>query len=384
MIFTHLVEQFKIAVPVWHEALTFYGSWVFFTLATLNTIWLGIVIVLHRRGHLGFGALMGHIIQTGWSLTLWTKGDEWIPAIIASFEQIGRRASGTQKLDPSSIIDKAIATCLNMFATLGFWGTLSHPATGFAVSFDALIAFIAMALVAGHMVYVLARTQIIIGFAPLMLAFGGSRWTIHITEKYLSHVLSTGALLLALYCMIGIADPLTQGWAADLKLRGGTDTSVFLEVIMGALLYAVLCWLTPTWVAEMFSGAIGMTMTEIERSAAMVYARVPGGGSSSGSNFTPSGPSSPLTGGGGTPSVPTTPTQAGATALKAAWDSAAAGQNGSGQGSSSGNTPLLNQFRNAGSKPVQSGQTQQSSNLSNVSNPVLKAQLTKWQNRGKP
>ena len=392
MIYNNILVQFNQAIPRLHEVFLHYGEWLFFALVSLNLTWFSISLILYRRGvgDFGLGALVIHVFQIGVGLTMWTFGDNWVQAILNSFRRIGAEAAGVSVIDPSVIMSKAISVNADMLWSLGFWGLISHPGTLATVSSAALITFLCIAAVALHMLYVLIWGQMLVAISPLMIAFMGSRWTTHFTDRFFSSVLSTGAVILALYLMVGFADHLTQDWAIQIRARAGSDVSVLFEVAFGAGIYFILTIAVPRHIGQMFTNGIVMTMSEVAGTLAMVsrftpHASFAGNASTSSSSGTPP-PTSASAASSPAPSPPS-PAQAAQT-FSANWSSV--GSKASSSSSPSQTSAAVNQFRNAGQtpKPQSNGAASSSSSSQSngtppqVQNKEMQKMIEKWSHRG--
>lgn len=386
MILTNILEQFRTATGGWSGLLFPIANHLFFLLAVIEVTWIGIRAVLSQDDATELtGKFLLNIIGIGFFYALLLNSEAWLGAIIGGFVRAGELAASTGELNPSAVIDQGLAIAMNVYATLGLYGTFRDPAVTFISAWAVVIILICFAIIAGLMLVALISMYFTISSGVLLLGFGGSRWTRPIVERFLSRALAIGMKLFVLYLIIGVGGNIAQQWAVVLKERAGQDMGVYGEVMIGSIVFALITWRIPNEASDLMTGVFSFNTHEAERmgtgalSAGMMAAPAVGGAMQ-------------VVGGTAANAVSTL-----AGAIQTGGTKAASFFNGGRQGgsppASGGGSPspqssaALTQFQNAGtsqSGTPPAGGTSPSTPQQppQVNNPELQATLNKWKQRG--
>ncbi len=165
-------------------------------------------------------------------------------------------------------------------------------------SFVIVAAYVIIAL---HFVIAMVEAYVVVGAGYIFLGFGGSRWTVPYTEKYMGMVVSAGVRIMVLELMIGLGRTLYAQWVATADaiattpdiLDGGSVASGWTGVqsefglIASIAIYALLCWTIPQIAANVASGGLSMSGGDA-LGAASAAGTAAFAGSSFGSNSSPS------------------------------------------------------------------------------------------------
>jgi type IV secretion system protein TrbL len=269
MIFANVLNQFYNATTPWAAVLIPLATKLFFLLATIQIIWIGLRLLFSEDDATGItGRGIFHIFTLGFFYALLLNAQAWIGALIGGFVRAGELAAGTGELNPSAVIDQGLSIAGNIYATLGWWGTFKDPGITTVASIAVIAIFICYGLIAGLMLTALIDMYITIGGGPIFLGFGGSQWTRPIVERFLSHALSVGVYLFVLMLLISVGQNLAQQWAINLRDRSAESLRVYGEVIIGIITFTMAVWRSPNKAADMMTGVFSFTTHEAARMGA--------------------------------------------------------------------------------------------------------------------
>ncbi len=90
-------------------------------------------------------------------------------------------------------------------------------------SFVIVAAYVIIAL---HFVMAMVEAYVVVGAGYIFLGFGGSRWAVPYTEKYMGMVVSAGVRIMVLELIIGLGRTLYTQWVATADQIATTRTSL--------------------------------------------------------------------------------------------------------------------------------------------------------------
>lgn len=177
---------------------------------------------------------------------------------------------------------------------------VGNLAPALILALGAFVIVAAYVIIALHFVMAMVEAYVVVGAGYIFLGFGGSRWTVPYTEKYMGMVVSAGVRIMVLELMIGLGKTLYTQWVATADaiattpdiLDGGTVASGWTGVqsefglIASIAIYALLCWTIPQIAANVASGGLSMSGGDALSSASAGAAGF--AGASFGSNSSPS------------------------------------------------------------------------------------------------
>ena len=277
----NILKGYADAYNQWIDVLGAYGVDLFILLATIDLAWTAISLALEKQELQGWVAgIIRKLMIIAFFYTLLTHGREWTNDIVNSFMQLGAAGSGgqvTATTKPSDIMRMGIdigGRLLQGAAGVkpGVFNLLTNPLGSLAPALilvvTAFLSVFAFLIPTVHFIMALVESYLVLGAGYIFLGFGGSRWTVPFTEKYLSLVVSVGARLMVLFLVIGLGFNFAKLWAAQadqaakiggvgLTATGGVKGTEACFVLVGeVLLYGLICWILPQLAANVIGGTL--------------------------------------------------------------------------------------------------------------------------------
>jgi type IV secretion system protein TrbL len=189
---------------------------------------------------------------------LLVNGQVWIPAIVDSFQIIGRNAAGLAAgISPGDVFLRGLDITNSLCSTASATGFFSNPAGAFALVLAGLIIFLAFVVVSVHFIMAMVESYVVVGAGFLFLGFGGSRWTAPYVERYIALAVAVGVKIMVLYLLIGGGMSLSNGWAARAAAMSTTANPLLeaLDIVGGSIVFMALCWQAPKFTASLLGGS---------------------------------------------------------------------------------------------------------------------------------
>jgi P-type conjugative transfer protein TrbL len=200
-------------------------------------------------------------------LALITSFTTWIPPIINGFAAAGEAAIGTTAtVSPSGIIDIGRQTSLTVLNTLDIGVMLRNPAMAVFAALSAMVIALAYAVIAAQLVLVLIESYVVLGGGVLFLGFAAFRGTAAFAENLLAYTFGVGIKIFLLYLIVGLGSQIAASWIP--LIQSATffgPTSPLLEIVGGALIFAVLAVRIPNSVAHRLSGSASLGLANALR-----------------------------------------------------------------------------------------------------------------------
>ncbi|MGH9440025.1 MAG: P-type conjugative transfer protein TrbL, partial [Terriglobia bacterium] len=199
-----ILQQFRNQRSLWTTNIWGYANDIFGILAVIEFAWSAAVMLLEKTDLQSWtSALIRKLMWIGAFYALLINGRTWIPAIIDSFNQIGASAAGMSgPLSPGDVFVQG----LNISGALMHSGSTSafftNPGTSLALVFCALLIMVSYIVITLHFIVTMVESYLVVSVGFLFLGFGGSRWTVPYTERYIGLAMSIGIKIVLLYCLI--------------------------------------------------------------------------------------------------------------------------------------------------------------------------------------
>jgi len=289
-----LLNGYYQASTNWTNNLQTIALQLFWILATIDFTWTCITLVLQHTDLQPFMAgLIKKILTIGFFAVLLSNGAAWTADIVNFFISVGAIAGGrpATSLSASAIMGNGVELAGAMLAgaagtagaagatnpiSLMFGGLSSLPAT-IILALGSLLMVIAYVIVALHFVMALVEAYVVVGAGYIFLGFGGSRWTVPYTEKYMGMIVSAGVRIMVLELIINLGSQLQPNWMATAQ-RIATTPDIFsggnlagqwsgvqaeFGLVASIGIYALLCWTIPQIAANVASGGLSMSGGDI-------------------------------------------------------------------------------------------------------------------------
>ncbi|MGI9074134.1 MAG: P-type conjugative transfer protein TrbL [Bryobacteraceae bacterium] len=244
-----ILQQFKNQRILWTTNIWVYANALFGILAVIEFAWSAAVMLLEKTDLQSWtSALIRKLMWIGAFYALLINGRTWIPGIIDSFSQIGANAAAMgSPLSPGDVFVQG----LNIAGALMDSGSTSafftNPGTSLALVFCALLIVVSYIIITINFIVTMVESYLVVSVGFIFLGFGGSRWTVPYTERYIGLAISIGIKIVLLYCLISAGMNLGIGWIDEAQTVGTAPhpNMVAFDVMGAALIYMMCCWQIP-------------------------------------------------------------------------------------------------------------------------------------------
>jgi type IV secretion system protein TrbL len=119
---TSVLHAFDNVTSSWIQSMHGFALRLFFLLAGIDVVWLGILLVLeHADMQHTLAKVIKKVLTIGFFLALLENGSTWVKAIIDSFSQIGIATAGLNGgVTPSEILFTGVQISSQIFASFAF------------------------------------------------------------------------------------------------------------------------------------------------------------------------------------------------------------------------------------------------------------------------
>jgi type IV secretion system protein TrbL len=252
-----IAAHYRDAARLWRPRLLPIAQQLFMVLASLEFAVSGAIWALRRDSLDDIAAkFLLKFTLVGFLLALITSFTTWIPPIVNGFAAAGERAIGSSvTVSPSGIIDIGRQTALTVLNTLDVGVMLRNPAMALFGALAALIIAVAYIVIAAELVLALIESYLVLGGGVLFLGFAAFRGTAGFADNLIAYTFGVGVKVFLLYLIVGLGAQLAKSWIP--LIQASTffgPTSPLLEVVGGAVIFAILTVRVPGRVAGRLSG----------------------------------------------------------------------------------------------------------------------------------
>ena len=255
-----ILSQYHDAMVTWETNIFGYAQDLFALLATIELGWTAVLLVLEGADLQAWAFRFFRSIMAILAFyTILLYGNQWFPAVISSFAQIGSNAAGIGSISPTQVFVQGLKISGTMMAAASDSGFLLHMGSGITIILCALIILLCWALVTLSLILTWVESYISLSVAYIMLGMGGSRWTREYVSRYIGMVISVGLKILTLYCVIAVGVSMSNDWiteAGNVSLVGPPTYPILVafDVLIGTFIFALLTWNLPRVVATVLGG----------------------------------------------------------------------------------------------------------------------------------
>jgi type IV secretion system protein TrbL len=253
-----IAGQYRDAARLWRPRLVPIAQQLFMVLAGLEFAVSGAVWALRRDALDDIAArFLLKFTLVAFLLALITGFTYWIPPIVNGFAAAGEHAIGASAtVSPSAIVDIGRETSLAVLNTLDVGAVLKSPAMAVFGAIAALIIALAYMVIAAQLVLVLIESYVVLGGGVLFLAFAAFRGTAGFAESLIAYTFGVGIKVFLLYLIVGLGSGIARSWIPLIQTSSffGPE-SPLLEIVGGAIIFAVLAVRMPSHVAAQLSGS---------------------------------------------------------------------------------------------------------------------------------
>jgi type IV secretion system protein TrbL len=253
-----IANQYRDASRLWRPRLIPIAQRLFMLLASIEFVVSGMIWALRRDSLDDIAAkFLLKFTLVAFLLALITSFIYWIPPIVNGFAAAGERAIGaTGTVSPSGIIDIGRETSFTILRALDAGVMLRDPAMAIYGAISALIVALAYTAIAAQLVLVLVESYVVLGGGVLFLGFSAFRGTASFAENLVAYTFGIGIKVFLLYLIVGLGSQIARGWIP--LIQSSTffgPASPLLQVVGGAIIFAVLAIRVPNAVASRLSGS---------------------------------------------------------------------------------------------------------------------------------
>ena len=294
-----LLNGYYTASSGWITALQTIANQLFWALATIDFTWTCITLVLQHSELQGWMAgFIRKVLTIAFFGVLLQNGAAWTADIVNFFINVGQTAGGRSVtgLSASGIMGNGVELAGQMLggaASAAAASASTNPislliggvgslAPTIILALGSLLIVLCYVIIALHFVMAMVEAYVVVGAGYIFLGFGGSRWTVPYTEKYMGMVVSAGVRIMVLELIIGLGSTLQPLWTAtavriasvpDIFSGGsasGTWSGVQAEfgLVASIAIFALLCWTIPQIAANVASGGLSMSGGDVISSGA--------------------------------------------------------------------------------------------------------------------
>ena len=245
-------DVYRTAAGGWRERLLPLAQRVFVLLAGIEFAISGMLWALRRESLDEIaGKLVLKFALVAFLLAVLTAFATWIPPIVNGFVFAGEHAIGRGLTSPSGVVDIGRETAARVLQQLSLSVVLHDPAMAIIAALSAILIALAYIWIAAQLVLVMVEGYVVIlGGGVLFFGFAASRWTAAIAENLLAYAVAIGVRMFLLYLVVGAGTAVARSW---IPLIQGSDffgpASPMLEVLGGAIIFAIVATVLPTRVA---------------------------------------------------------------------------------------------------------------------------------------
>ena len=256
-ILNEMTRRFQMAMAGWSAAILTVANGLFWSLATLSLVWMGMQLIL-RKGDIGDFAseLLRYVAFLGFFYWLLLNGTGIALSIVDGLRQLGGIASGsgTGTFDPAQFVQRGIDLFERSVIVLGEagWSSFVAPLVGVLI---AAVIMVILGLIAVNFVLVQFGAYVLIYAGIFFLGFGGARWTSDIAINYFKACLAQGMKLLTMACIITVMFSLFEEYYSLLG-EGPVPLTVQGAFLLVTIMMALFVTRVPDMVAGIASGYV--------------------------------------------------------------------------------------------------------------------------------
>ncbi|EOC0406691.1 P-type conjugative transfer protein TrbL [Cronobacter sakazakii] len=246
----HLLDKYQQVASTWTTVLSDYANWLFWGLVLISMAW-NFGMIAMKGG--GVQDLLAEVVRffaiNGFFYFILKNGPAISKSIIDSLRELAGNTLGTGNgISPSSIVDMAFVILAKVSSAASIWS----PMVSTIMITVAIIVLVVMSLIAVNMLIMLVSAWVMCYAGIILLGFGGSKWTFDITINYLRTVLSVGIQLFTMTLIIGIGQSFIDQYFYVIK-----DDVPDLNSLIVLLLASIILLVLTNKLPQLLSGIVG-------------------------------------------------------------------------------------------------------------------------------
>lgn len=280
-----ITTQYAELSSSFYNAITGLALKLLFGLMAVEIAWFGIKAVLERKS---FEELLSALVATIFPpllfVTLIKFGNTWLPTIIDSFWKFAEVGASIERLEPTQVMIMGIQLQNNMVsqfnqatgADASMVAALENLFPAMMMTFVCLVILISFAIMALNYFLVQVEALIIIALSPMLMAFGGWRWTRDMGVKSMNAMIGVGVKIVVLSFVLKIAITLAPVWAQSASAWRIDDWTPLWLVAFSSIGMAMLAWKAPQIASSILSGTSSLSAGDALQIAATAAATTVG------------------------------------------------------------------------------------------------------------
>jgi len=268
-VFQDVLNHFQAATTQWLGELYAVGIRLFWMVAAIEIVLLGITNALRREWEYLLIDLARAVGGIGAMYLLLQNGPDWLQhGLISSFALWGGMTGRVPPtaMDPGSVMQQGflLAEVLLKAVANGSW---LHMAANMTVTILCGISvIICFALVGIILLETLIEGYIACTGGTVLVAASGSRFTHRFAERYFGWALGIGVRLFFLYLILGLGYALAQNWTGFAESHSTeivTNIYFPVEAVIEALILLILVGKIPNHAAQLVESTVSLTLGDI-------------------------------------------------------------------------------------------------------------------------
>lgn len=205
-----ILTIYQNAANQWLPLITAYAQRLFWLLAILDFVYMGIVLALRNGDLYDFiFNLVRKILFFGFFYALLLNGNQWMMDIINSFRTIAANVpGGAAGLSADTIIKNSFIVFMNAAQQVAVLDPKS-----WLIGIMGIGVVIFGALMTVIQIIALAEMYLSIVLGQILLGFGGSEWSKDYAVSFVKYVIAVGMKLMAIQLIAALANNMFTAWA---------------------------------------------------------------------------------------------------------------------------------------------------------------------------
>jgi len=271
-IFQDVLSQFQAVTATWLGGLYGIGTNLFYMLATIELILVGVTGTLRRD----FDQLAIDLVRTIAGVmamfTLFRYGPDFLQnGVILSFTGWASVTGHVpaSAMTPGGVMTQGFQLALLLLQAIASGWTVFHPSAtvnALLLLLSALIILVCFAIIACILLETLVEGYVACVAGTALVATSGTRFTWRFGEGYFGWALGIAVRLFFLYLMVGVGTDLAQTWYRANQAHAGqlmTNWYYGIEAAVESFLLAVITARIPTKAAQIVDHTVSSTLGDI-------------------------------------------------------------------------------------------------------------------------
>ncbi len=268
-VFQQVLIDFQNATGQWLRELYTVGIHLFWMIAAIEMVLLGITNALRREWEHLLIDLARAVGGIGAMYLFLQNGPDWMQhGLIASFALWGGMTGGVPAgaMDPGSVMQQGFALAGVLLAAVANGSWLQMAANMTVTILCGIAIILCFALVGIILLETLIEGYVACTAGTVLVAMSGSRFTHRFAERYFGWALGIAIRLFFLYLILGLGYQLVTRWQAAAQSHSAeilTNIYYPVEAVIEALILLILAGKIPNHAAQLVESTVSLTPGDI-------------------------------------------------------------------------------------------------------------------------